>query len=145
MSPRFWEYLFGGQGGGGSTADAGLAILRVFTGLALALAHGVSKVPPSDGFIRRVGEMGLPAPEIMAWLAGLAEFGGGLLLAIGLATRPAALLIAVTMAIAAFVAHASDPFAGRELAFLFLAAALCFTFTGAGRYSLDHSIKRRVR
>src|ERR671918_92393 len=76
-----------------NAADAGLLLLRVFTGLSLAIAHGWDKVPPSARFITRVGEMGLPAPELFAWLAALAEFGGGLLLAAGLFTRPVALFV----------------------------------------------------
>jgi putative oxidoreductase len=41
--------------------------------------------------------MGLPAPELFSWLAGLTEFGGGLLLTLGSLTRPTALFIAATM------------------------------------------------
>jgi putative oxidoreductase len=121
--------------------DLGLAVLRVFTGLALALAHGWGKVPPAAGFITRVEGMGMPAPVLFAWLAGLAEFAGGLLLAVGLLTRPTAFIVAGHFVVVAFVAHAGDPFRQRELALFFLMAAVLFLCSGAGRYSLDALIR----
>lgn len=123
--------------------DLGLLVLRLFAGLGMALAHGWGKLPPSDGFVARLAEVGLPAPEVFGWLAGLAEFGGGLLVAVGLATRPAAALVVVTMLVAAFGAHAGDPFAAREKALLYGVAFLALALTGAGRLSLDARLGRR--
>lgn len=128
--------LFFGTG----PADFGLMIVRVFAGLSLAFAHGMGKLPPSEQFVTGVRGMGFPAPEAFAWLAALSEFAGGLLLALGLLTRPAALAIAITMGVAAFITHASDPFQKKELALFFLAVALCFLFSGAGKYSVDAAI-----
>jgi putative oxidoreductase len=129
------------------TTDIGLLVLRLYTGLALALAHGIGKVPPSDGFINRVGQMGMPAPELFAWLAGLAELAGGLLLALGLLTRPVSAVIVIHFVIVAFVAHAGDPFGARELALFFLVAALLFMLAGPGRLSIDRFFwtKHRTR
>jgi putative oxidoreductase len=123
--------------------DWGLVCLRVFAGLALALAHGWGKVPPSEGFVGMVGRMGLPAPELAAWAAGLAEFGGGLLLALGLLTRPVALVLLLHFAVVVLLAHAGDPFGRRELGLFFWFTALLFLFAGAGRYSLDALIRGR--
>ncbi len=122
--------------------DLGLLILRVFAGLALSLAHGIGKVPPSDRFIDRVAGMGLPAPELFAWLAGAAEFGAGLLLALGLLTRPAAFLIVGNFVVVAGLAHAGDAFGDREKPLLFLTIALLYLFAGPGRYSLDAALFR---
>lgn len=123
--------------------DLGLLIPRVFAGLALAFAHGIGKVPPSGRFIDRVAGMGLPAPELFAWLAGAAEFGAALMLALGLLTRPAAFLIAGNFVIVAGLAHAGDSFGDREKPLLFLAIALLYLFAGPGRYSLDAVLFRR--
>lgn len=146
LSPtaRMKRFLFGGAGGADAVSDAGLLLLRLFAGLALALAHGMGKIPPSPGFVGSVGAMGFPAPEAFAWASALAEFGGGLLLAMGLLTRPASLVIAFNMAVAAFLRHGDDPFGGKEKALLFLVVAVCFLLTGPGRFSLDRLLNRRA-
>ena len=124
--------------------DAGLLVLRLFAGPALALAHGINKLPPSERFLAGVVEMGFPMPEVFAWAAGLAEFAGGLLLAIGLFTRPAAFFILVTMFVAAFVRQAGDPFTEREAAMLHGCVALLYLIAGPGRFSLDATLGRRL-
>jgi putative oxidoreductase len=130
----------------GPLGDAGMMLLRVYAGLALAFQHGRGKIPPSEGFQGMVGGLGFPAPELFAWMAGLAEFGGGILLALGLLTRPVAAILVLHFLVVAFLAHAGDPFARRELPLFFLFTALMFTLTGAGRYALDALIRgRRMR
>lgn len=129
---------------GGLTVDAGLLALRVLAGVALALAHGIGKLPPSARFVGGVAEMGFPVPGLFAWAAGLSEFAGGLLLALGLLTRPAAFVILVTMAVAAFIRQAGDPFGDRELALLYGSVALLYLLAGPGRLSLDAALVRRL-
>jgi putative oxidoreductase len=126
-------------------ADAGLLIIRLFAGLALALAHGWGKIPPAEGFISRIGGMGFPAPELFAWGVVLAEVGGGFLLALGLLTRPAALLVVIHFTIVVLIAHAGDTFDDRELAMFFGVTALMLLLTGPGRYSLDAMIAQGRR
>ena len=87
------DWVFDGRPVGPPAADAGLAVLRVVAFLLLVFLHGLGKVPPQEGFVGRVGGLGFPAPELFAWLAAFAEFGGGLLLVLGLLSRPAALLL----------------------------------------------------
>jgi putative oxidoreductase len=141
--------LFGGDGGGSVLADVGLMLLRGFFGLTLALTHGLGKVRNPSGIIEGARAMGFPAPTLFGWAAGLAEFAGGLLLALGLFTRPSAFLVACTMGVAAFVRHARDPFGVKELALVYLLIALCFLLTGSGRLGLDallrHLFGRRSR
>lgn len=137
--------LLGGAGGGSPIADAGLLVLRLFAGLAMAFAHGLSKVQDPSQVISGAGHLGFPAPTFFGWMAALSEFGGGILLALGLATRPAAFLVASTMFTAAFLAHGNDPFAKKEMALLYLAISACFLLTGAGRFSLDALFAKRGR
>ena len=125
-------------------ADVGLVILRVFAGLALALAHGLGKIPPSNGFVGMVEGLGFPAPELFAWGSGFAELVCGLLLAAGLLTRPAAFFIVINMTVAVLLAHAGDAFGDREKALLFGVIALTFLIIGAGRYSVDALLQRRA-
>jgi len=126
------------------TTDLMLALLRVFVGLSLALAHGFKKVPPSDGFIEHTGDLGFPWQEFFAYSAGMAEFAGGLLLAIGLFTRPAAFFVAITMFVAGFINHAGDPFGNAEKAYLYFAIAILYLVLGSGRFSADSWARKRL-
>lgn len=117
--------------------DVMLTVLRIFPALAMALSHGLRKLPPSDAFVANVEGWGFPAPLLFAWAAALSEVVGGFLLAAGLLTRVAALLIAVTMGVAAFVAHGADPFRDKESALVYLVVMLFFVARGGGRWSVD--------
>ena len=133
--------LFGSGVWPAGFGEIALTALRVFAGLALAFGHGMGKLPPSDGFVSGVAEMGFPMPEVFAWLASLAEFGGGLCLAIGLFTRPSAFFVAFTMAVAGLVRHAPDPFQKKELALMYLFVALVFMAIGGGRLAADRFLR----
>lgn len=121
----------------------GAALIRVAFGATLALAHGMGKLPPAEGFVAGVAKLGFPLPGVFAWAAGLAEFAGGLLLAVGLLTRPAAAFMAFTMGVAFFGFHAGDPFRAREMAMLYGVVALGFLVGGSGRFGLDALLVRR--
>ena len=131
------KILFGGESGLSTPANIGLTLLRVFAGASLALAHGLGKIPPSDRFIEGVGKLGFPLPGFFAWAAGLSEFAGGALLALGLLTRLSGFFIAFTMFVAAFGRHLYDPFGAKELALMYLVIGLLFMFKGANDWSLD--------
>jgi putative oxidoreductase len=122
----------------------GLLVLRVGAGLTLALTHGLPKVGRLVGAapIKFADPFGLGAPVSLA-LASFGEFVCGLLLALGLFTRGAAIPLAFTMLVAAFHAHAGDPWSKREPAFMFLVPAVALFFTGPGRYSLDARLRKR--
>ena len=116
--------------------DLGLLLLRLFFGGALAIAHGWPKLQQLLS-----GDYGFPDPlGLGSGLSlGLAVFGElicGVLVAVGLYARVAAVPAAFTMAIAAFVTHGADPFAKKELALCYLVAFLVVAVAGPGRYSL---------
>lgn len=123
--------------------DLGMFIFRAFIGLTMAFAHGLGKVPPPEGLVAGVTAMGFPAPLFFAWSASLAELIGGILIALGLFTRPAALFLGFTMLVAALGAHGADPFQKQELSLLYLAACVLFIFSGAGSLSLDRLIRKK--
>lgn len=135
--------LFGGVDIGSKAANVGLMLLRVYAGLSLAFAHGIGKIPPSEGFIAGVTKMGFPAPSLFAWAAGCSELLGGVFLAAGFMTRPAALFVAFTMGVAGLITHAADPFGRKEKAFLYMFVAIVYLLVGAGRYAVDGFIKRQ--
>jgi putative oxidoreductase len=94
--------------------DKAWLILRVAFGLGFAGFHGYGKLfgGKMDGFIETVGgKVGLPFPAFFAWSAALVELAGGLLIALGLFTRPAAALEAMVM-VGALVRHRADPLPG---------------------------------
>ena len=121
-------FLFGSVNIKSSTTNFALLALRLFTGISMALAHGLGKIPPSEGFINATANLGFPFPSFFGWAAALSEFLGGILLAIGLFTRPAALFLSFTMLVAAFIRHAEDPFTGKEKALLYLAMYIFNTY-----------------
>lgn len=123
--------------------DLGLLIFRLFVGLAMAFAHGLGKLPPPDKLVEGITAMGLPMPGIMSWVVALAEFGGGLFIALGICTRFSAAILGFTMFVAGFVVHAADPFQVKELAFFYLASCVLLIFTGAGKYSVDSKICKK--
>jgi putative oxidoreductase len=124
-------------------SDLGLLIFRLFVGLTMAFSHGLGKLPPPEQLIAGVESIGFPMAIAFAWAAALSEFIGALLLASGLFTRIAATFIGFTMAVAGFIVHGADPFAKKEMAFLYLAACVMFIFTGAGKYSLDSIVRKK--
>ena len=135
--------LFGGAAIESLSANVGLAILRVFAGLSIAFGHGLGKISPSEQFVANTGNLGFPMPEFFSWAAVGAEFGGGILLALGFLTRPASFFMGFTMLVAGFIRHAADPFGRKEKALLYLAIAVAFLLVGAGRYGVDAWIRSR--
>lgn len=122
------------------TRDAALLVLRLGFGLSLALSHGLAKLEAPSKFLEGLSKHGFPLPVFFGWSAILSEFLGGLLLALGLFTRPAATFVVITLTVAAVDIHSGDPFAKRELALAYAAVALSLLISGAGRYSLDHRL-----
>lgn len=133
--------LFGSSDG--ALGDLAQALLRVFTGLTMAIAHGWPKFPPGEQLVGGLTHMGFPMPELFAWLAVFAELVGGLLLTIGLLTRPAAAFLAITMLVAAIVVHGADPFQKKEMALLYFFISYFFMLKGAGKFSVDNFIRQK--
>lgn len=125
--------------------ELAMTLLRLYFGLTLALAHGISKVPPPDQLVSGVEKLGFPMPGLFAWFAASAEFLGGIFVALGLLTRPAAFFVAFTMGVAGFMVHRTDAFQRKELALIYLVIAIVFVFRGASRFSLDALLVWRQR
>jgi putative oxidoreductase len=127
--------------------NATLAVLRVMAGL-MFMQHGAQKLFGLLGGWR--GEPGATAPLLsQAGLAGVLEVFGGLLIVLGLFTRPVAFILSGMMAVAYFQSHAPDgfwPILNRgELAALYCFVFLFFSARGAGPYSLDAMLEHRRR
>ena len=121
------------------------SLLRVVTG-ALFIQHGVQKL---FGLLVNANQVWNGPPPVFSqfWFAGVLEVFGGILIVLGLFTRPVAFLLSGEMAVAYFQAHFPRNFwpvlNGGENVVLF-----CFVFfylfvTGAGPYSLDAFLRGR--
>ena len=120
-----------------------LSIIRAFAGV-LILLHGkiVFDAQVMQGMADSLSkDMGLPFPLLMAYLAKGSEFFGGLLFALGFLTRFVSIPLAITMAVAAFVAHHGQISGDGEHAFLFLLIFAAFFFIGSGKWSIDYLLK----
>lgn len=127
------------------TVEGGILLLRLWLG-AMMIFHGWGKVfNPSAKFITGIGDMGFPMPEVFATAAAWSEFGGGVLLVLGLFARPAAIFGAITMGVAAFMKHGNDVFGDGEQALTYLILHVIILLIGPGRFSLDCIIAWRTR
>jgi putative oxidoreductase len=92
--------------------------------------------------------LGLVPGLFWGGLVGATEFFGGLLLALGLLTRPAALGVVVIMAVAVFAVHLPNGFfwgnGGYEFPLLWGMMALAILFRGGGEMSLDRALGREI-
>lgn len=119
------------------SADLGLLVARLWFGMVLAVHHGSGKLMALGAFTEKVAAKHIPLPWLLGPLAGLGEFVGGLLLAVGLFSRPAALWVLGVMLVAAFKVHGAGPFGEKELALAYGAVAVAVLLAGPGRFSID--------
>lgn len=124
-------------------APYALAALRIVAAL-IFMEHGTQKLfgfpaPP---------ERGLPPTLSLFWIGAILELGGGLLLLLGLFTRPVALILSGEMAVAYWMFHAPrnlyPVLNGGDAAILFCFVFLLLAFTGPGALSIDRMRARSV-
>jgi putative oxidoreductase len=124
----------------------GILLLRLVVGVAF-VGHGTQKLfgwfggygpKGTGGFF---ASQGYRAPVLMAVVAGLSEAGGGTLLALGLATPLACLMLATVMINAiASVTFKKAFMLGSELEIAYLTIAVSLAAIGPGRLSVDRAI-----
>ncbi len=128
--------------------DKGLLILRVGIGI-MFMCHGFPKlIDGPEKWIKLGGALSVVginiAPTFMGFMAAISEFGGGLLLVLGLLTRPASFFLLITMIVATLMHMGKgDPFMKYSHA---LEAAILFfslIFIGPGKISLDEQLSQK--
>lgn len=126
----------------GRYAPQALSLLRIVAALLFVL-HGTSKLVGFPPF-----PMGLPKPGDLLWIGAILELVGGLMLLVGLFSRPVAFILSGEMAVAYWMFHAprsTFPSVNQgEAAILFCFIFLLIAAAGAGPWSLEASRKRRV-
>jgi putative oxidoreductase len=128
----------------------GLLILRLVIGLTLA-AHGAQKLfgwwggPGMTGWTKTVERLRIRPAQPWAWVAALSEFGGGLLLAVGLLSPLGSLAIVGAMVVAIATVHLSKGFwvgkGGYEFNLSIIGGSTALALTGPGTYSLDSALR----
>lgn len=123
-----------------------LSILRIIVGL-LFLEHGTQKI---FNFPPRPQPRAFELFTLNPGLAGVLELVGGILITVGLFTRPVAFILSGEMAFAYFMSHAPRGFFpismggnGGELAIVYCFVFLYFFFVGAGVWSIDQLMASR--
>lgn len=129
-----------------ASSSFGLLAARVSLGLFMLIGHGWHKVSAFSDIAAKFQE-GMGIPPWLTACAVAAEVIGAALIVAGLATRPAALMLVATMAVAAFMGQAAAPVftgpnvgAAKEPALLYLIGFTVLVFTGAGLFSVDAQV-----
>lgn len=125
-----------------------LSLLRIVAGF-LLLQHGMQKVfgllipTPAPGAPSSHGTFSMLS---LTGVAGILELAGGLLILLGLFTRPVAFILSGLLAVAYFMSHAPGgfwPILNRgELAALYSFVFLYLAAAGGGQWSLDRLLRR---
>ncbi|QUM88747.1 DoxX family protein [Moritella sp. 36] len=127
--------------------------LRLVAGI-IFTAHGAQKLFAwfggygLEGTGQWMESIGLAPGYLMAMMAGSAEFFGGLLLILGLLTRPTALVLSLTMIVAIFSTHIDNGLfvsnSGYEFALALFAISLSIMLQGGGKLSIDSLIVSKL-
>jgi putative oxidoreductase len=127
----------------------GLLILRLGIGVIIS-AHGAQKLfgvwggPGMAKWTQSVQRLRIRPARPWAWVSALSEFGGGVLLALGLLSPLGGLAIIGAMLVAIATVHLSKGFwvgkGGFEYNLSLIVGAAALAFTGPGPYSLDRAL-----
>ena len=116
--------------------DSAIFFMRIFAGV-LMLIHGIGKINNYEMLFTTFPDpRGIGSEASLVLIIG-AETICSLLLIVGLFVRPAALILAVGMFVASFLAVPGEPFAAHELSFVYMGIYVMLVISGGMRYSLD--------
>jgi putative oxidoreductase len=122
-----------------------ILLLRI-TVAVFMITHAIPKMNKliAGGEIQFPDPLGM-GPTVSLVLAVFAELICSLLIGFGFLTRLAAFPLIITMAVAAFIVHAGDPFKQKELSLMYLILYIVLFFIGSGKYSVDYFILKKKK
>jgi putative oxidoreductase len=124
------------------SVDFALLVLRIWLGLTMLINHGRGKLMGFGSMAEKFADPFGVGPTVSLSMAVFAEVVCAGLLALGLLTRFAALVLVILMTVAFFLVHGramSGPMSG-ELAFIYLAGFVAIFIAGPGRFSVDRKL-----
>lgn len=126
-----------------SLGELGETLLRVVAGLAL-VTHGAGKIADPFGAAGMVEGLGFYPGAFWSLMLSLTEFVGGILIAIGLLTRPASLAAMFVLLVTVYFHWIvrSEGYFGAEKSILWAAIFLFFVIRGGNRHSVDARLGR---
>ena len=130
-------------------APMSYAFMRFATG-AVLFPHGVQKVffAPFHNYVDTIAAHHLPFPTFLAFCTLFSEFAASACVALGLFTRPAAVIVWIQMTVIILVFQWQFGYfwtnRGIEFALLWLLLCTAIFFRGGGRYSFDHYLGREL-
>ena len=127
--------------------DFGVLVLRLAFGFQLVKVSWQNALMPTQKlpeFVNYLTTLGFPFPTAGAYVSAYTEFIGGILLVLGLWTRPTAILLIVNFTVAFFLAHlaVNDTYQNTFPSANLIAVNVFLLFNGAGNYSVDAKLER---
>lgn len=118
--------------------DLALLLLRIGIGASF-IVSGWGKLTGIEGTQQFFGNIGIPLPALMAWVVGIVEFVGSLMMLAGYKVKVPGFLLAFVMLVAIFTVKIGGDggFSGMRLEIMLMLSSLAIAMMGSGSYSLD--------
>ncbi|MDX1591790.1 MAG: DoxX family protein [Balneolaceae bacterium] len=115
-----------------------IALLLLRLGVAAVfIYHGWGKITGIEGVQQFFGNVGIPLPGIMAWVVGITEFVGGIMVLTGFKIKIPSILLAIIMVVAILTVKMGQGFEAARVDILLLMMTSSLALMGSGSYSLD--------
>lgn len=126
-----------------STHEVVETILRVLAGV-LLVTHGIGKITNPFGAVGMVESLGFYPGVLWSPLLAITEFFGGILIAIGLLTRPASIAAFIVLLVTVYFHWIvkAEGLAGSEKSILWAAIFLFFAIRGGNSHSVDAKLRK---
>lgn len=119
--------------------DIALLLLRIGVSIVFIVA-GWGKLTGIEGVQGFFGDLGIPLAGLMAWVVGIVEFVGGIMVLTGTYARIPAMLLAIIMVVAILTTKVGQDFSAYRLDMMLLLTSVAIALLGSGGYSVDNKL-----